>query len=45
MKINLNERCTCPADCPTHGNCLECITKHMDKENAVHCMRLKKDAK
>ena len=41
MEKKLNERCTCPSDCPLHGNCLECITNHMDKDSAVYCMRKK----
>lgn len=41
MEKKLNERCTCPAECPLQGNCLECITKHMDEKIAVHCMRNK----
>ncbi|MFA6878279.1 MAG: hypothetical protein WCQ76_05190 [Fusobacterium sp.] len=41
MEKKLNERCTCTAKCPLHGNCLECITKHMDEKIAVHCMRNK----
>jgi hypothetical protein len=41
MEKKLNERCTCTAKCHLHGNCLECITKHMDEKIAVHCMRNK----
>jgi len=41
MEKKLNEKCTCPADCPLHGNCIECITNHMSKDSAVYCMREK----
>lgn len=36
----LNENCNCPAECPRHGNCVECVEYHKANSKKIpYCLR------